>query len=118
MWSLVSLALGQLQMFDHCRFGKVMLDNLMMRGCMLAGVGACQNKTTQTERFSGTGWDSAQCWNMNEVYSLLPQADVSRVEAIERLDEKELLRQLFDHYCITVARKNSTTFNFDSVNFD
>ena len=102
----------------HCRFGKVMLDNLMMRGCMLAGVGACENKTTQTERFSLTGWDSAQCWNMNEVYSLLPRADVSRVEAIERLDEKELLRQLFDHYCITVARKNSSTFNFDSVNFD
>ena len=95
-----------------------MLDNLMMRGCMLAGVGACENKTTQTERFRVAGWDSAQCWNMNEVYSLLAQAEVSRVEAIERLDEKELLRQLFDHYCITVARKNSTTFNFDSVNFD
>ena len=95
-----------------------MLDNLMMRGCMLAGVAACENKNTQTERFSGAGWDSAQCWNVNEVYSLLPQAEVSRVEAIERLDEKELLRQLFDHYCITVARKNSTTFNFDSVNFD
>ena len=31
---------------------------------------------------------------------------------------KELLRQLFDHYCITVARKNSPNFNFDSVNFD
>ena len=62
---------------------------------------------------------------------------VARVEAIERLDEKELLRyfflnrtnffprsydfcfrQLFHHYCITVARKNSPNFNFDSVNFD
>jgi len=106
----------QLNMND--KFGTVMLDNLMMRGCLLAGVAACQDKNTQTNRFTSAGWDSAQCWNMNEVYSLLPQAEVSRVEAIERLDEKELLRQLFDHYCITVARKNSTSFNFDSVNFD
>jgi len=106
----------QLNMND--RFGQVMLDNLMSRGCMLAGVTACKDKITQVSRFTDNGWDSAQCWNMNEVYSLLPQAEVQRVEAIERLDEKELLRQLFDHYCITVARKNSTSFNFDSVNFD
>ena len=52
------------------------------------------------------------------MYSLLPQDDVSRVERIEFLDEKELLRQLFHHYCITVARKNSPNFNLDSVNFD
>jgi len=106
----------QLNMND--RFGQVMLDNLMSRGCMLAGVAACKDKDTQVNRFTQNGWDSAQCWNMNEVYSLLPQSEVQRVEAIERLDEKELLRQLFDHYCITVARKNSASFNFDSVNFD
>jgi len=106
----------QLNMND--RFGQVMLDNLMSRGCMLAGVLACKDKTSQVARFIENGWDTAQCWNMNEVYSLLPQGEVQRVEAIERLDEKELLRQLFDHYCITVARKNSTSFNFDSVNFD
>jgi len=106
----------QLNMND--RFGQVMLDNLMSRGCMLAGVAACKDKDTQVHRFTQNGWDSAQCWNMNEVYSLLAQNEVQRVEAIERLDEKELLRQLFDHYCITVARKNSASFNFDSVNFD
>ena len=103
---------------------------------MLAGVTACKDKASQVARFTDNGWDSAQCWNMNEVglykimqgsielieimqvYSLLPQGEVQRVEAIERLDEKELLRQLFDHYCITVARKNSASFNFESVNFD
>jgi len=106
----------QLNMSD--RFGQVMLDNLLTRGCVLAGAGACRDKTSQVERFTSNGWDSAQCWNMNEVYSLLSQAEVYRVEAIERLDEKELLRQLFDHYCITVGRKNSSSFNFDSVNFD
>ena len=100
------------------RFGQVMLDNLMARGCLLAGAAACQDKNTQVDRFINNGWDNAECWNMNEVYSLLPQGEVQRVEAIERLDEKELLRQLFDHYCITVGRKNSSSFNFDSVNYD
>lgn len=106
----------QLNMND--RFGQVMLDNLMSRGCLLAGVSACKDKVSQISRFTDNGWDSAHCWNMNEVYSMLPQGEIQRVEAIERLDEKELLRQLFDHYCITVGRKNSTSFNFDSVNFD
>lgn len=114
--SLAFVNYEQLNMED--RFGGVMLDNLLARGCQLSGVPACRDKTSQTERFTGQGWDSATCWNMNEVYGLLPQTDVHRVEAIERLDEKELLRQLFHHYCITVARKNSPNFNFDSVNFD
>jgi len=114
--SLAFINYEQLNMED--RFGGVMLDNLMARGCQLSGVAACKDSDSQVERFTGQGWDSATCWNMNEVYGLLPQAEVHRVEAIERLDEKELLRQLFHHYCITVARKNSPNFNFDSVNFD
>lgn len=114
--SLAFINYEQLNMND--RFGSVMLDNLLSRGCLLAGVTACRDKQSQIARFTENGWDSATCWNMNEVYSLLPQADVHRVEKIEFLDEKELLRQLFHHYCITVARKNSANFNFDSVNFD
>lgn len=62
---------------------------------------------TQVERFISAGWHSATSWNMNEVYGLLPRSEVemlvpqykdnhcckvARVEAIERLDEKELLR--------------------------
>jgi [phosphatase 2A protein]-leucine-carboxy methyltransferase len=106
----------QLNMTD--RFGDVMMENLLSRGCLLSGVRPCKDKQSQLDRFNNNGWSSATCWNMNEVYSLLPQGDVQRVEKIECLDEKELLRQLFDHYCITVARKNAANFNFDSVNFD
>lgn len=106
----------QLNMED--RFGRVMQENLLARGCLLAGVAACRDKAAQLERFTAAGWDSAQCWDMNEVYSLLPRQEVERAERLERLDEKELLTQLFHHYCITVARRNSNTFNFDSVNFD
>jgi len=106
----------QLNMSD--RFGDVMQENLMHRGCLLSGVNFCKDKQSQIERFINNGWSSATCWNMNEVYGLLPQDDIQRVEKIEFLDEKELLRQLFHHYCITVGRKNSANFNFDSVNFD
>lgn len=106
----------QLNMND--RFGSVMLDNLLSRGCLLSGVSACKDTESQISRFTSNGWQNAICLNMNEVYSLLPREDVSRVERIEFLDEKELLRQLFHHYCITVARKNSPNFNLDSVNFD
>ena len=45
-----------------------MLDNLLCRGCVLAGAAACQDKNTQIQRFTGNGWDNAQCWNMNEVH--------------------------------------------------
>jgi len=114
--SLAFINYEQLNMED--KFGGVMLDNLMARGCQLSGVAACKDRSTQVERFTTNGWDSATCWNMNEVWGLLPTHQLHRVEAIERLDEKELLRQLFHHYCITVARKNSPNFNFDSVNFD
>jgi len=100
------------------KFGSVMLENLLSRGCQLAGVAACKDTQSQISRFTRNGWQSATCWNMNQVYSLLPQAEITRVERLEGLDEKELLRQLFDHYCFTVARKNSPNFNFDSVNFD
>jgi len=106
----------QLNMND--RFGSVMLENLLSRGCLLSGVSACKDADTQISRFMQNGWESATCWNMNEVYGLLAQGDVQRVERIELLDEKELLIQLFHHYCITVARKNSPNFNLDSVNFD
>jgi len=114
--SVVFINYEQINMED--KFGKVMVDNLASRGCIFSGVSACKDKNTQITRFTNNGWGSATCWTMNEVYKLLPQQDVHRVERIEMLDEKELLQQLFDHYCITVATKNSPNFNFDSVNFD
>ena len=40
---------------------------------MLAGVAACQDKTSQVDRFTSNGWDSAECWNMNEVRHIVLQ---------------------------------------------
>ena len=105
----------QLNMND--RFGKVMLDNLSQRGCGLPGVSACKDKQAQKERLTVTcGWDGAICWTMNEVYSMLPKDEVARVERLEFLDERELVNQLFEHYCITFGWINGgSDVNFDDL---
>jgi [phosphatase 2A protein]-leucine-carboxy methyltransferase len=103
--SLVFLNYEQLNMRD--RFGQVMLDNLAVRGCVLSGVDACRDKQSQIERFTAAHWSEASCWTMNETHALLPRQEVEEAEARERLDERELVQQLFDHYCITVAWRNA-----------
>ncbi len=85
------------------RFGQVMLENLSARGCGLAGAESCKDKETQAARFLSSGWDGARCWTMSEAYSMLPGEEVDRVERLELFDERELMQQLFDHYCLTVA---------------
>lgn len=52
---------------------------------------------------------------MNEVYASIPMKEIERVESIEMLDEHELLKQLFDHYCIVLAYIDATTLSLDSV---
>jgi len=100
----------QLNMND--RFGQVMMENLSQRGCGLPGVSSCKDKSAQRDRFvKESSWNGAQCWSMNEVYNYLPQDEVSRVEKIEFLDERELVKQLFEHYCITFAWINGTNIH-------
>lgn len=85
------------------RFGDVMLQNLRARGCSLAGVDACLSIDTQIARFHNTGWHGARAWDMVQIYHSIPTAERTRIERLEMLDEGELLIQLFQHYCITVA---------------
>ena len=59
------------------------------------------------------GWDGSLAWDMVEVYSALPGADRQRIERIEFLDEQELLIQLFQHYCVSVAWKSDTFSDID-----
>ena len=37
------------------------------------------------------------------------------MERLEFLDEKELVHQLFDHYCVTLGWANGTKVNFDEM---
>jgi [phosphatase 2A protein]-leucine-carboxy methyltransferase len=52
---------------------------------------------------------------MNEVYASISPKEIVRIEAIEMLDEHELLKQLFDHYCIVVAYNDAMTLSLESV---
>lgn len=115
------------------KFGQVMLSNLRSRGCLLAGVEDCESLETQQRRycnfvvfplcitlkvitilskiqlknvhfsFTINSWEGSNAWTMVEVYDSLPLDDRSRIEHIEMLDERELLVQLLQHYCISVA---------------
>ena len=97
------------------RFGQVMLENLAARGCGLAGAASCSDKAAQTRRFLEACWGGARCWTMNEAYSLLPREEVCRVEALELFDERELMSQLFDHYCLTVAWRDGGGVDFGDL---
>lgn len=84
-------------------FGDVMLGNLRVRGCNLAGIANCKSLETQKARFLNNGWMGAKAWDMVEVYYALTPAERQRIEKIEFLDEQELLIQLFQHYCICIG---------------
>ncbi|KAL1115783.1 hypothetical protein AAG570_006073 [Ranatra chinensis] len=93
----------QVNMCD--RFGNIMLENLRARGCPLSGVESCKSLDTQKKRFLNANWDGAKAWTMVDVYAAIDPSERHRVEKLEMLDEQELLTQLFQHYCISVAWK-------------
>ena len=43
--------------------------------------------------------------------------EIHRVERLECLDEKELMQQLFEHYCLTVGWRNGADINLDEVDW-
>lgn len=99
------------------RFGHIMIENLQRRQCNLAGVDVCQSLDSQKERFLSTGWESVEALDMMMVYSMLPQEDVARIEHLEFLDEKELLHQLLQHYCICWAVKDKLNLGLSQIGF-
>lgn len=94
------------------KFGQVMLSNLRSRGCLLAGVQECESLESQQKRFISNGWEGSNAWTMVEVYNSLPDIDRIRIEQIEMLDERELLIQLLQHYCISIAWNGNMFQNF------
>lgn len=99
------------------RFGHIMIENLQRRQCNLAGVDVCQSLDSQKERFLSSGWESVNALDMMMVYSMLPQEDVARIEQLEFLDEKELLYQLLQHYCICWATKDKLNLGLLQIGF-
>lgn len=80
-----------------------MVGNLRARGCALAGAEHCANAAAACGRLEAAGWAGARCRRMDAVWAALPSADRARAEALEPLDEHELLHQLHTHYALTLA---------------
>lgn len=99
--NLKVISYEQLNLND--RFGAVMLDNLVQRGCGLDGINACLSKKTQMDRFKAAGFNDINCKDMYEIYLALPNRDI--IERIEFLDDVEIFQQLLQHYGITTATK-------------
>lgn len=106
-WIATKFKSGLFVNYEMCNmndtFGDVMLGNLRVRGCTLAGISFCKSLDTQKSRFLGNSWLGADAWDMVQIYYALPDAERERTEKIEFLDEKELLIQLFQHYCICIG---------------
>lgn len=102
---LVIVNYEQCNMVD--RFSEIMLDNMNARHCDLMGVDACKSLETQTERFKSNGLAHTRGWSLLDVFKkCLPPASVERISKIEFLDERELLEQLLEHYCLVLGSHN------------
>jgi len=99
------------------RFGQIMIENLRRRQCDLAGVETCKSLESQKERLLSNGWETASAVDMMELYSRLPQAEVSRIESLEFLDEMELLEQLMQHYCLCWATKGGHALGLKEITY-
>ncbi|CAK9292649.1 unnamed protein product [Gordionus sp. m RMFG-2023] len=102
----------QVNMGDN--FGLIMQDNLKNRGCCLLGVDQCLNESSQRNRFLNVGWDSVQVDSILKLFYSMPDLEKHRILNLEFLDEKELLYQLLDHYCLCWACKNVCYENVES----
>lgn len=94
--------------YEQCnmkdKFGKIMMENMNARHCDLMGVDACESLESQVFRFTTNNLVHTTAWTLSEIYSnLLLPVEVERIEQLEFLDEKELLDQLLQHYCIVLA---------------
>lgn len=101
---------GHLSMinYEQCnmndRFGEIMLANMTDRHCDLMGVAACKSLDTQMARFKSAGLENTKAYTMSQIYkTILAPNEIERIERIEFLDEKELLEQLLDHYCVVIG---------------
>lgn len=86
------------------KFGEIMLFNMQQRACKLAGSDVCGTIQEQINRFKLNGFKICQCVTLTDFYlNKLERKERERIESLEFLDEKELLVQLLDHYCICIA---------------
>ena len=89
-------------------FGKVMIENLEDRGCMLPGFIDVPDEKAQEKRMKDVGFTEVECINMNEAYyKRFDQKERERIEKIEIFDEFEEWTLLQSHYCLCLGKRIS-----------
>jgi len=87
-------------------FGKVMVDNLMQRGCPLLSVFDYPSLDAQRDRYRKLGWEKCVLADMNKVYKeYLDSKDVERIHKLELMDEFEEWHLIQAHYFVLVASR-------------
>eukprot|EP00927_Polykrikos_kofoidii_P068206 TRINITY_DN63575_c0_g1_i1.p1 TRINITY_DN63575_c0_g1~~TRINITY_DN63575_c0_g1_i1.p1 ORF type:complete len:387 (-),score=76.13 TRINITY_DN63575_c0_g1_i1:96-1256(-) len=106
--------------YEQCnpddRFGKVMVDNLMRRGCPLLSIFEYPTIESQIQRFLQRGWDRCGAADMNQIYTkYLDQKDVERIHRIELMDEFEEYHLIQAHYFILIATRTPSSAMKDTT---
>ena len=101
-------------------FGRVMVENLKMRGCGLLGIHEFPTLESERSRFIEiNGFDKVSIADMNQIFdSHIDKDEVRRVCKLEMFDEFEEWRLMQAHYFIAVAskfRKHSDRINFNAL---
>lgn len=87
-------------------FGKVMVDNLMRRGCPLLSIHDYPSIPAQRQRWLDRGWERCFIADFNEIYSrYLDRADVDRIHRLEMMDEFEEWHLIQGHYILLVSTR-------------
>jgi len=103
----------------HDRFGQIMFDNLKQRSCHLIGLDSCQSIESQFERYRNANFSGMNGLTLNEFYrKYFDLNEKRRIESIDGgLDEKELLEQLFEHYCFSWAYRDEENIGLEQIKF-
>mmetsp|Transcript_43129 Transcript_43129/g.99363 ORF Transcript_43129/g.99363 Transcript_43129/m.99363 type:complete len:366 (-) Transcript_43129:38-1135(-) len=90
----------------HDKFGKVMVENLMNRGCPLLSIHDYPSMPAQQVRYTERGWEHCNIEDMIKIYNVrLDRADLQRVHKLELLDEFEEWNLIQAHYFFLVATR-------------
>ncbi|EKX32356.1 hypothetical protein GUITHDRAFT_148675 [Guillardia theta CCMP2712] len=95
------------QIHPHDPFGKVMAQNISLRGCPLLSFEAYPDCDSQKQRYLEATWETCEAISMQDFYDGLPEEEKSRVAKIEWLDEIEEWKMIQQHYCFILATKDA-----------
>ena len=94
-------------------FGRVMVENLKLRGCPLLGIAAYPTLQSHHRRYIDVaGFESVSIADMNDIYdNQIDKDEIKRIAKLELFDEFEEWRLMQAHYFIAVACTRADKFD-------